>query len=395
MFNLLLLSGAMFALGLDAYVLAGLLPDIATYFSVSKGEAAQVVTAFTLCYAIAAPALATALAGQSVRRILALAMALFVIGNLLSIVADSFALLVVSRCIAGAGAGTFAPVAASLAGSLVPKERKGRALGMILGGMGTGTVIGVPLGIQIAQTFGWQSTLLLVALIGLVAVIGVLTKLPTIEVATPPSLRSRLQMLTHPRIAAVVSVTLFTATASLGLYTFMAPMLTDLGLGNDPSAYLWVWGLGGVAAAFSVGHVIDRTGRPGMVLLTLLSIMSLALLSLPLTASVPMAVSFLPFLLWGAMGWSSLAPQQHVLLELQPEHGSVAVALNSSANYLGSAIGAMLGGLLLDHELLMPSLLPWAAAVSAIVAVGLQVIVMLTRLNTPRAPEKQTPDKQS
>ena len=381
MFNLLLLSSAMFALGLDAYVLAGLLPGIATSFTISEGEAAQTVTAFTLCYALAAPALATALAGQPIRRILALAMALFVTGNLLSVMANSFTMLIVSRCIAGAGAGTFAPVAAAVAGSLAPKERKGRALGMILGGMGTGTVVGVPIGIQISKQFGWQATLLLAALIGLIAAIGVLTKLPTVAISPPPSLRARLKMLTHPRIAAVATVTLFTAIASLGLYTFIAPMLSSLGRGTDPSAYLWVWGIGGVTAAFSVGHIIDRTRRPGIVLLVILSFLSLALLSLPLTASVPAAVSFLPFLLWGAMGWSSLAPQQHVLLDLEPGHGSVAVALNSSANYLGSAIGAMLGGVLLGRELLTPATLPDAAAVSAIIAVGLQIIIIATRFN--------------
>lgn len=382
MFNLLLLSGAMFALGLDAYVLAGILPSIAASFSISEGEAAQVVTAFTLCYAVAAPIIATALAGQPIRRILVLAMTLFIIGNVLSVVVSSFTLLIVSRCIAGAGAGTFAPVAAAVAGTLVPKERKGRALGMILGGMGTGTVVGVPIGIQISKQFGWQATLLLVALIGLVTVIGILAKLPAVAVAPPPSLRARLKMLTHPRIASVVTVTLFTAIASLGLYTFIAPMLNDLGKGADPSVYLWVWGIGGVAGAFSVGHIIDRTGHPGIVLLVILSVLSLSLLSLPLTASVPAVVSFLPFLLWGAMGWSSLAPQQHVLLDLEPDHGSVAVALNSSANYLGSAIGAMLGGVLLENELLTPSPLPEAAAVAAITAVGVQIVVMITRFNT-------------
>lgn len=382
MFNIIILSCAMFALGLDAYVLAGLLPDISIFFGVSEGEAAQVVTAFTLCYAIAAPALAAVLSGYSVRRILVLAMMLFVIGNLLSVVAGSFTLLMVSRCIAGAGAGTFAPVAAAVAGSLVPKERKGRALGIILGGMGAGTVVGVPIGIKISEVFGWQSTLLLVALIGLITVIGIVAKLPSVDVNPPPSLSARLKILANPRVAIVAIVTLFTAIASLGLYTFMASMLADLGVGADPSAYLWVWGVGGVTAAFSVGHIIDQTGRPGGVLLVILSVMAVSLLSVPLTAEVPAALSFVPFLLWGAMGWSSLAPQQHVLLDMQPEHGSVAVALNSSANYLGSAVGAMLGGLLLDHGLMTPGALPYAAVLAAIMAVALQVIVMAGQLNT-------------
>ncbi|OLO11112.1 MFS transporter [Chromohalobacter japonicus] len=380
MFSLLLLSGAMFALGLDAYVLAGLLPGIATSFNVTEGAAAQTVTAFTLCYAVAAPALATALAGQPIRRILILAMSLFVLGNLLSVTVGNFTLLLISRCIAGAGAGIFAPVAAAVASNLVAKERKGRALGLILGGMGTGTVVGVPIGIQIANAYGWQSTLLLVALIGSITVIGILTKLPAIQVAPPPSLRARVNMLIHPRVAAIVTVTLFTAIASLGLYTYIATLLTGMGLGSDPSMYLWVWGIGGVTAAFSVGHIIDRTSRPDLVLLIILTILAIALFCLPLTGSGPTLLSFIPFLLWGAMGWSSLAPQQHVLLDLQPEHGSIAVALNSSANYLGSAIGAILGGLLLDNGLLVPTTLPIAAGCTAVAAAFLQVTLLNTQL---------------
>src|SRR5699024_5178073 len=53
------------------------------------------------------------------------------------------------------------------------------------------------------------------------------------------------------------------------------------------------------------------------------------------------------FFLWGAMGWASLAPQQHILLAYQPQNGSIAVALNSSVNYLGSSIGATLCGVVL------------------------------------------------
>ncbi|WP_426915519.1 hypothetical protein [Staphylococcus shinii] len=58
-------------------------------------------------------------------------------------------------------------------------------------------------------------------------------------------------------------------------------------------------------------------------------------------------LGLIPFILWGAMGWATQAPQQHILLKNHSEHGSTSVALNSSLNYLGSAIGAALGGLLL------------------------------------------------
>ncbi|MGN8198371.1 MFS transporter [Salinisphaera sp. RV14] len=383
--SLFLLSTAMFALGMDAYVLAGLVPDIARSLDVAEGSAAQVVTAFTLSYAIAAPVLAASLAGKSVKRILSLAMALFVTGNLISVFASDYWILIASRCVAGVGAGTFAPVAAATAGSLVPKEKKGRALGVILGGMGTGTVIGVPVGIQIANVAGWQLTLLVVAIIATAAIVGILSRLPAVDVAPPPSLNARLQMLTNPRVAVVVTVTLFTAIASLGLYTFMAPVLAALSMNLDSSLYFWAWGIGGVVGAFSVGHVIDHSGRPGIVLLCILIALVAAITLLPVSASAPAALSFVPILIWGAMGWSSLAPQQHVLLDLQPEHGSIAVALNSSANYLGSAIGTMVGGAIITTQAASAGSLPEFAAIAGLVAIVLQAIIVITQLNTQRS----------
>ncbi len=78
----------------------------------------------------------------------------------------------------------------------------------------------------------------------------------------------------------------------------------------------------------------------------ILAILTLTLAALPaLLGRGPLG--YLPFLIWGAMGWASQAPQQHTLLDLKPAYGSVAVALNSSANYLGGAVGAALGGVVM------------------------------------------------
>ncbi|MEJ7274209.1 MFS transporter, partial [Staphylococcus epidermidis] len=67
---------------------------------------------------------------------------------------------------------------------------------------------------------------------------------------------------------------------------------------------------------------------------------------IPISIKLPL-LSLLSFILWGAMGWATQAPQQHILLKNHPKHGGSAVALNSSINYLGSAIGSSIGGIIL------------------------------------------------
>jgi len=367
------LALGMFALGLDAYVVAGLLPGIGAAFQVEPGEAGQAVTVFTLAYALAAPVCATLLAGKPVRRILGLALAVFTIANMLSALAAGLLGLLLARALAGLAAGLYAPVAIASAATLVEPGRKGRALALTLGGMSTGTVIGVPAGLWIAERLGWQSALWMVTLLGAVATVAILARLPDIEVAEPPSWRARIALLTDTSVVATVAVTFLTAIASLGLYTYLAPLLDRAGLGNAAASYFWAWGIGGMVGSFSVGPVIDRTRDPRRVMAVILAALTLALALLPSLLGTPL-ISYLPLLVWGAMGWASQAPQQHALLHLRPDHGSVAVALNSSANYLGGAAGAALGGVVVT--LAGISALPITAAAVAAAGLALQVAIL-------------------
>jgi predicted MFS family arabinose efflux permease len=352
--KVLLLTIGMFALGFDAYVIAGLLPNMGATFKISASQTGQAVSVFTLCYALAAPIFATLLAGKPMRRILVLALSIFSLGNGASALASSFSMLLMARAIAGIGAGLYSPLAAAAAASLVPKQKRGRALGMTLGGMSTGTVIGVPLGLIIAEHLDWHATLWFITALGLIAMIGIVIWFPNFPASAPPSLRQRVAMMTNGRVAAIVGITFMTSIASLGLYTYIATILDNLADIPIVTPYLWAWGIGGVVGSFSIGTLIDRTGRPDLLMAGIL-----AMFSLPFV--LPFSIlSFLPFILWGAMGWASQAPQQHALLRLQPHHGAAVVALNSSANYLGSAIGSALGGMVMLAGL-APSQLPFAA----------------------------------
>lgn len=373
--KVLLLSFGMFALGLDAYVLAGLLPLMEADFRLSASQLGQAVSIFTLCYALAAPIFAALLAGKPVRRILLIALAVFTLSNAATALAPSFALLLLSRAFAGVGAGLYSPLAAAAAASLVAPEKRGRALGATLGGMSMGTVIGVPIGLMIAEQVGWRSTMWAVTALGAAAIAGIMLRFPDFPTTAPPSLRQRLGMMASGRVAATVGVTFLTSVASLGLYTYTASILQELAGIRNITAYLWAWGIGGVVGSLFIGSMIDRTGKPGRLMASILAIMAVAMFGLPFGIR-HLPLGFIPFFLWGMTGWASQAPQQHVLLRLQPRHGPAAVALNSSVNYLGSSVGASLGGgvLLIGFT---PSQLPYLAgclAAAALLGQGLLIL---------------------
>ncbi|WP_171171035.1 MFS transporter [Streptomyces sp. I05A-00742] len=356
-----------FTLGLDAYVMAGLLPAIADDTGTTVALAGQLVTVFTLAYALSAPLFASLLAGRPPRAVLITALAVFTVANGLTALAPAFALLLAARVVAGAGAGLYSALSTAAASAMVPPERRGRALALVMGGMSTGTVLGVPLGVLLAEHTGWRATLWLVTALGAVALAGLVLLLPPLPPSPQVPVRERLAAMADRSVAAVTGVSFLAAVASLGLYTYLAPVLESAGGIHGVTPYLWAWGLGGVLGSLAAGPFVDRTGRAAALVTAVLALVVGAQALLPLVAPAPLAAG-LALVVWGAGGWALQVPQQHRLLEARPDRGPVVLALNNSALYLGSAVGSALGGLALSAGL-DPGALPWAAA--AVAALGL------------------------
>ncbi|OZI11111.1 MFS transporter [Bacillaceae bacterium SAS-127] len=345
--NVFFLTIGMFTLGFDAYIIAGLLPGVSATYEKSSSQVGQAVSIFTLFYAVSAPLFTSFLAGKPIKKVLLFSMLIFGCANALSAVAPNFTIFLLSRAIAGMTAGLFSPLAVAGAASLVPLEKKGRALSLTIGGMSMGTVLGVPIGLYIANLFNWQLTMWVVVILSFIATACMFKFLPTIPVTPPPAIKERLSMFTDKRVAITVLVTFCASIASLGLYTYLAPLLQDLASTSNLTIYLWSWGLGGLVGSLSIGYVIDYFKKSKTLMVIILTILTVAIICLPLLINVPF-LKYVSFFIWGAMGWASQAPQQHILLSYQPKQGSTAVALNSSINYLGSSVGASLGGLVIS-----------------------------------------------
>src|SRR5260370_3103743 len=148
------LAPGAFAVVTEGLMIAAILPKIAEDLAVSLQMAGQLVTIFTLVYAISSPIL-TALTGSVHRRKLLLAtMGLFTLGNLVAASAPGFWSLVLARILIAVAAGLYGPNANALAGALVPEQRRGRALAIVNGGFSVAVALGVPLGRLIAAHLG-------------------------------------------------------------------------------------------------------------------------------------------------------------------------------------------------------------------------------------------------
>ncbi|MFD5467803.1 MFS transporter [Kitasatospora sp. NPDC127059] len=380
MFRALLLGLGALSIGTDAYLTAGLLPDISHDLHGSMAQTGQLVTAFTLCYALLAPLLGAALGRWNVRTVLLAALSVFTLANAASALAPSALVLLVLRGVAGAGAGVFMPVAATAASALAGPERRARALAIVLGGLSSGTVLGVPAGLLLAGHLGWRVAFWLVTALGAVAWAGTALWLPRVDGAAMPGLRARAEQLRDARVGLAVAATFGQTVASLGLYTYLVPLLNAHHAGS-PTLGLWLWGLGGVIGSIGIGPLLDRLGRPGRVAAILLVVLALTLLAL---AAAPGAAALPLLFVWGAAGWAFVVPQQHRLLDLGPTAGAGALALNSSATYLGGAVGAAAGGAVLAAGTDV-RLLPVLAAAGALGSLLLHTAALRLRPAGPEA----------
>lgn len=372
-----LIAMGAFALGMASYVTAGLMPMIASAFAVSVAMAAQLVTAFTLAYGLGSPLAVALLPARAQRSGLLWALAVFVLANGASALAPGFASLLALRAVAGIGAGVYLALGIAAAAGVAAPRQRGKAIGVIMGGMASGTVLGVPLSLLLAQQLGWAAALWLVALLGALALAGLLWKLPVLPPAPAIALRRKLALLADGQVLAILLVSLLAAIASLGMYTFVAPLLAWSAHGEALSVtpFLWAWGVGGIVGSVLVGPLADRLAAPTLTLCILL-LLALALGALPLAAGWSAWLMLAPVVLWGAAGWALQVPQNQQLLAVRTAQGdgNLAIALNESALYLGSAIGAAAGGVLLLLD--WPA---WSLALGAAAVAGLAALLQLAQ----------------
>lgn len=368
-----ILSLGMFALGMDTYIIAGLLPDIEKSFGKTSSEIGQGVTVFTLFFALSAPIFSAILAKYTAKRNLLVALLVFGIANLTTMISPNYSIYILSRCIAGLGAGLFSPIAVSSIGYLVNENNKGKAISFTIGGMSVGTVIGVPLGLQLSSLVNWRVTIGIIIVISTIALINIFFLFPSFKIPASPSLKDRFATFGNLHILRVVFVTIFTAITSLGLYTYLSQIINEFLPSHFISLFLTAWGIGGLIGSFGVGFISDKFKNINILMIVTLVTLGGSIVSIPHLINIPI-LRLLPFILWGTMGWATQPLQQQILLKKHSKHGSI--ALNSSLNYLGSAIGSGLGGLLLTQSVSTDALIYSGGSV-IILAIVLQLINIL------------------
>ena len=385
--KLILLALGAFAIGTEGYALAGLLPKVATDLGVTVPVAGQLITAFSLAFALGSPLLAVVTGHLERKRLLLGSILVFGLFNVVAALAHSYATLFAARIGLALSAAAFMPAASAYAVAVSPVAQRGRALSIIYAGLTVATLVGVPLGVLVGERFGWRSIFLLAGGLSLATLIGLATLLAPSRSTGSATLTERMAVARRPEVLGALMVTVAFMTGAFSIYTYIAPFLEQTtGLaGSSVAVVLFVFGAGATIGNLGAGSLADRIGAHRVVSTVLLGLAvmfgSLSLAAETLAPGVARWVIIPAIGLWGLVGFSFPAAQQLRLVAMDPRLAPITLSLNASAGYLGVSIGAVLGSFAVAH--LAISGLGWVGAGCEITAFFILTYTLRTRIPHP------------
>ncbi|WP_100633526.1 MFS transporter [Pseudomonas qingdaonensis] len=370
--SLLILALSAFAIGTTEFVIMGLLPDVASDLGVSIPGAGWLVTGYALGVAIGAPFMALATARLPRKAALVALMGVFIIGNLLCALATDYNVLMFARVVTALCHGAFFGIGSVVAANLVSANRRASAVALMFTGLTLANVLGVPLGTALGQVYGWRSTFWAVTVIGVIALIGLIRFLPIKRDEEKLDMRAELAALKGAGIWLSLSMTVLFSASMFALFTYVAPLLGDV-TGVSPRGVTWTLlliGLGLTLGNILGGKLADRRlAATLMGVFAAMAVISTAL-SWTSTALIPAEITLF---LWATAAFAAVPALQVNVVSFGKAAPNLVSTLNIGAFNLGNALGAWVGGTVIDQGLGLTRV-PLAAAALAVLALIVTLI---------------------
>ena len=338
-----------FLVGTSNYIISGILDRIAETMGTSVAAAGQLITVYSLAYAVGTPISMALTAKMDRRKLLLYSLGLFIIANLLTFILSGFGLFIAARIITALGAGVVTVNALSIAAKIAPPGKQASAIANVTMGITASLIIGVPLGRMVASVFGWKAVFLAIAIVGGIAMLVIAAVFPRMQGDKPVPLIKQFALLKKPQVLVALAITFFWLGGYSLAYTYISPFLLEVTHLNESliSAALFVFGIASLIGSKVGGYSADKRG----IIFTLVSGMALHVISLILLSLVGQSVIavFAILILWSFAAWSSAPAQQFNLVKLVPESSGVMLSLNSSMMQFAMAVGAGIGGLIVNR----------------------------------------------
>jgi MFS transporter, DHA1 family, inner membrane transport protein len=268
----------------------------------------------------------------------------FVLANLVLVLGANYGLFLAARFVAGAVEGLFIGVAFVTGMSIVPPERVGRAIAIIISGVTVSAAVGVPLGTLASQGLGWRGSFTAIIVLCVVALIATVAVVPSVSAPdTGGGATGEAKYAFAPRVLAMLTVNITVFASLYTALTYIVPFLQNVTgvTGAVVSAFLFAYGLSTAVGSFGGGRFADKSATGTLIVATTGT--AIALLVLYFVGSIPLLVA-LVLLVWGMLAMSMAPSLQLRVVTLAGPGGRVASSLPASAVNVGIAAGSAAGG---------------------------------------------------
>lgn len=371
-----ILALAVFLIGTIEYIITGVIEMMAADLSVSTSEVGLMVTVFALSAAIIAPVLIALTLNMDRKKLLMTALGVFIASNGLMLLNLPYEAMLGVRVIQGASGGIATVVAMAVATRLVEKERRGNAIGIILMGLSSSLVLGVPVSTFFSEHFGWRALFIIVGGLSLVPLFIISAKVPAIKEKEAVTLRMQLSVLKDSRIVTALAITLLYVGGYATLFTYITPYLqaaSSLSV-TEISGVLFLAGVCSFMGSKLGGQLADSKGSKFTIITGLL--LQAATLLLFAMAGVHVIVLLLILMIFMLGTWSISPAQQLLLVTLVPRNPDMALSVNTSFIQFGFALGSGLGGYVISRTSVLH--LNWAGLAAVAVALILAIRLFKT-----------------
>ncbi|MCZ2739877.1 MFS transporter [Bacillus safensis] len=369
-----LLALAAFLIGTIEYIITGIIQMVADDLHVTTSAAGLLVTSLALSAAIGTPIVIALTINIDRRKILSWMLIIFTLSNIITSVSHSFEMVLMTRVLQGISGGTAIVVAMAVATRLVEREKRGTAIGIILMGLSSSLVLGVPIGTFLSSMMGWKALFAAIGLITLIPLIVVYRRIPSMKEQETVTLGMQLSILKDKRILLAVAVTLFYVGGYSTLFTYLTPFLQEsanLSI-TEISGILLLAGICSFLGSSLGGIAADKKGP----IFTIFSGIILQIIMLMLLAFVTgnLLVMVAVIMIWMIATWSTSPAQQLYLVTLVPKSPDIALSVNTSFIQFGFALGSGVGGLVLSRTSILN--LSWISAGTVLLALLMTILMV-------------------
>lgn len=371
---LIALSIGAFGIGVTEFAPMGMLPGIAADLGVSIPTAGLLVSAYALGVLIGAPLMTLATARVPRRQLLIGLMAIFTLGNLLSALASNYETLLMARVVTSLNHGAFFGIGSIVAASVVPPDKRAGAVAAMFMGLTLATIGGVPLATWFGETFGWRTAFWGIASLGAVAMASLWYALPNVPAPKGDGLMAEIRVLGRGPVLSALALTVVGSSAMFTVFTYIAPILRDAthASTNFITGMLVLFGIGLTLGNIWGGKAADRS--VDRTLIVSLAVLIVVLLAFAVLMRWPLAAA-VAILVWGAASFALVPPLQMRVMEAAKDAPNLASAVNIGAFNFGNAIGAALGGAVINAGLGYPAI---SLAGAGMGALGLLMVLAMT-----------------